>query len=145
MAEVVTYSFHLADCHVLVSSGSPQKLGLNFDLALGSPSGNRLQLTKQSLLFVKPVPIEHYFHFQASIWLFTQHHVYLQMFQLCELRANDFDEFRLSAVQCLCFEIFFFNFCKFFALGMFAGTLCTILTKIHSQYVELFSNAFDWK
>ena len=101
-------SFYLADCHVVVSSDwlsptrflwLPSKLELNFDLVLGSLLGNRPQLTTQSLLLV-----ERYFRFQASIWLFARHHVYLQMFQLCELRANDFNEFRLLAVQCLCFE-----------------------------------------
>ena len=118
---------------------------LNFDLVLGSLSGNHPQLTTQSLLSVEPVLVEHYFHFQALIWLFAQHHVYLQMFQLCELRANDFDEFWLLAVQCLRCKSFFFEFCKFFTLAMFAGTLCTISTKIHLRYVELFFNAFDCK
>ena len=112
-------------CHVLVSSGSPP---------LGSPSGNRPQLTIKSLLSAEPVLVECYFHFQASIWLFAQHHVYYQMFQFWELRANDFNEFRFSVVPCLRFESFFFQFCKFFALAMFAGTLCTISTKANEQH-----------
>ena len=41
-------------------------------------------------------PIEHYFHFQASIRLFAQHYIYQQAFHLCELQAFDFDEFQLS-------------------------------------------------
>ena len=59
--------------------------------------------------------------------------------------GHDFNEFRLLAVQCLRFESFFFEFYKFFTLAMFAGTLCAILTKINLQYVELFSNAFNYK
>ena len=39
----------------------------NFDLVLGSPSGNRPQLTTQSLLSVEPVLVEYFFDFQASI------------------------------------------------------------------------------
>ena len=138
MAEVITYSLSRTCLTWLFS-----KLGLKLDLVLGSPSGNRPQLTTQSLLSVEPVLVERYFLFQASIWLFAQHHVYLQMFQLCELPANDFDEFWLTAVQCLRFESFFFEFCKFFPLAMFTGTLCAISTKIHLQYVELFCSAFD--
>ena len=123
----------------------PSKLGLNFDLVLDSPSRNCPQLTTQSLLLAEPVLIEHYLCFQASIWLFAQHHVYFQIFKLCKLRANDFNEFCLLAVQCLHFISFFFEFYKFFALAMFAGTLCAISTKINLQYVELFSNAFKYK
>ena len=67
------------------------------------------------------------------------------MFELCELRANDFDEFRLLSVQFLRFESFFFEFCKIFALAVFPGTLYVISTKIHLQYVELFSNSVDCK
>ena len=62
MAEVVTYSLSCTRFIWL-----PSKLGLNFDLVLGSPLGNCPQLTTQSLLLVKPVLIERYFHFQASI------------------------------------------------------------------------------
>ena len=62
------------------------RLGLNFDLVLGSPSENCPQLTAQSLLSVKSVLFELCSHFQSSKWLFVQHYVYLQMFQLCKLR-----------------------------------------------------------
>ena len=124
----------------------PSKLGLNLDLVLGSPSANRPRLATQSLLSFEPVLVERYFHFQTSVWLFPQHHVYLQMFQLCKLRDNDFDEFCLSAVQCLCcLQYNALKFCKFFVLAMFAGTLCAISTKIHLQYVQLFSNSFYCK
>ena len=70
----------------------PSKWGLNFDLVLCSSSGNWPQLTTQCFLLVKPDLVERLFHFQASIWLFQQHDVYLQMFKLCELRANDLDK-----------------------------------------------------
>ena len=69
----------------------PSKWRLNFDLVLCSSSGNWPQLTTQCFLLVKPDLVERLFHFQASIWLFQQHDVYLQMFKLCELRANDLD------------------------------------------------------
>ena len=45
----------------------PSKLWLNFDLVLGSSLGNCPEITTQPLLLVKPVLLERYFHFQASI------------------------------------------------------------------------------
>ena len=42
------------------------RLGLNFDLVLGSPSENCPQLTAQSLLSVKSVLFELCSHFQSS-------------------------------------------------------------------------------
>ena len=121
------------------------KLELNFDLVLGSSLGNRPQLTTQSLLLVKPVLVERFFHFQSSILLFAQHRVYLQMFHLSELWVNEFDEFWLLAVQCLPFKSFFLEFCKCFVVAMCAGSLCAISTKTSSQYVELFPNLFESK
>ena len=148
MAEVVTYSLSCPSFFWLIVTPFiwfSSKLDLNYDLVLSSSLGNHPQLTTQSLLLVKPAFVEYCFLFQASIWLFAQYHVYLQIFQLFELQANGFDEFQLSAVQCLHFKSIFFKVSTFFILAMFAGTLCTLSTKIHLKYVELFSNIFNSK
>ena len=115
IAEVVVYSSSRTG-FIWLSS----KLELNFDLILDSLSSNCHQLTMQSLVSVEPVLVERFFfHFQASISLFTQDHVYLKMFQSRELQVNEFDKFQLSAVQNLHFKRFGLDFCKFFVLAMF--------------------------
>ena len=81
IAEVVMYSSSRTG-FIWLSS----KLEFNFDLILDSLSSNCHQLTMQSLVSVEPVLVERFFfHFQASISLFTQDHVYLKMFQSREL------------------------------------------------------------
>ena len=52
-----------AHCHVLASSGSPSKIGINFDLVLGSLLLSCSQLTIQSLLSVELVLVGPFFHF----------------------------------------------------------------------------------
>ena len=48
-------------------------------------------------------------------------------------------------MQCFHFKSLFFHVSIFFVLSAFVGTLCSILTKIHLLYVELFSYAFNIK
>ena len=126
----------------------PSKLGLNFDLVLCSLSVNRPQLTTQSLLFVKPLLVERCFHFQVSIWLFAQHHVYLQMFQLCELRANNFDDFRLLAVQCLHFKSSTSGFANFSLLhcpqDLFALSLPKFICNMLNCSPTLLTVSISW-